>query len=239
MRIQRQTTDLFVAQLHGLLLEVADVPHGETVEHGSNAGDAGHGRHRQVVQHHVRHYALHNPSCRALRRRHLDGAVAGNRLRRQVLHIGRHKVATIPRALHIVRVRYVVTTVRGSSDSLAASIQVLCLRQTEEGSAGVRIRRDNDRAEEINLSDAGLQVSGVELLDTGVEVADTADHSLLPDHFNRRGDGQREEGEEEVHDVLARLRKQQPLRLPVDVKLHAQLWLWLWLWLLASRNRKR
>ena len=68
----------------------------------------------------------------------------------------------------------------------------------------------------------GLHVGGVELVDAGVEVADAADHGVLADELDGRGDGQGEEGEEEVHDFLAGLGEQHPLRLPVDEELHAQ-----------------
>ena len=67
--------DLVVAELHGRLVQVAEVLHREGVEQG-DTGDGGHGRHRQVVQHRVRHDALHEPFRRALRRRRLAGAGA-------------------------------------------------------------------------------------------------------------------------------------------------------------------
>jgi hypothetical protein len=217
-----QCFDLVVAQLHLLLLQVAEVRHGEGVQQG-DAGDGGHGRHRQVVQHRVRHDALHEPSHHALRRRHLAGAAAGTR-RRHVLHFRRHGDATF-RARLAVLVRDVV--VAAAVAIAGASIHILWLhrrrlRQTEEGAAGVRRRRDNCRAEEGVLGGAVLHVRGVELVDAGVEVADAADHGILPDQLHGRGDGQREEGEEEVHDVLARLCEQHPLGPPVDEELHAQ-----------------
>ena len=215
--------DLVVAQLHRLLLQVAEVPHREGVEQG-DAGDGGHGRHRQVVLHRVRHDALHEPFRRALRR-HRGGA-GGTRRRWQVLRYRRHGAATV-RARLAVRVREVVAAVAVAA-TLGASVEGLCwlhrrrLRQAEEGAVGGRCRRKHRRAEERVLGGAGLHVGGVELVDAGVEVADAADHGVLADELDGGGDGQREEGEEEVDDFLARLGEQHPLRLPVDEELHAQ-----------------
>jgi len=95
------------------------------------------------------------------------------------------------------------------------------LRQVEEGAVGARCRRQHGRAEQRVLRGVGLHVGGVQLVDAGVEVADAADHGLLPDQLHRRGDGKREEGEEEVHDFLGRLGEEHPPGLPVDEELHA------------------
>ena len=95
-------------------------------------------------------------------------------------------------------------------------------RQAEEGAVGACRRREHGGGEERVLGGAGLDVGAVELLDAGVQVADATHHGVLPDQLDRHGDGQREEGEEEVDDLLARLREQHPLRLPVDEELHAQ-----------------
>lgn len=49
---------LAVAKPDGLLLERAEVCHSEGVEQ-RDAGDGGHGRHREVVPHRVCHHPLH------------------------------------------------------------------------------------------------------------------------------------------------------------------------------------
>ena len=57
-------------------------------------------------------------------------------------------------------------------------------------------------------------------LDAGVHVGDAAGHGFLPEELDGRADGEGEEGEEEVHDVLARLRVQHALALGVNQQLH-------------------
>ncbi|WVZ72339.1 hypothetical protein U9M48_020814 [Paspalum notatum var. saurae] len=58
--IIRRNNDVKRAKPHRLLLERGEVGHCKGVEHG-DAGDGGHGRHREVVPHHVRHHLLHEP----------------------------------------------------------------------------------------------------------------------------------------------------------------------------------
>jgi hypothetical protein len=93
-------------------------------------------------------------------------------------------------------------------------------QQAEEG--GAVERAEHGGAEQRVLGGARLDVGVVEFLHAAVEAAEAAGHAFLPQQLDGRADGQDEEGEEEVHHVLARLREQQPLRLPVDEELHAQ-----------------
>lgn len=93
-------------------------------------------------------------------------------------------------------------------------------QQAEEG--GAVERAEHGGAEQRVLGGARLDVGVVEALHAAVEAADAPRHAFLPEQLDGRADGQDEEGAEEVHHVLARLREQQPLRLPVDEELHAQ-----------------
>ncbi|BAS70458.1 Os01g0153550, partial [Oryza sativa Japonica Group] len=207
---------LSVAELHGLLLERAQVLDGERVEQ-RDAGDGRHGRHGEVVHHRVRHDALHEPlprpfGCSGLQL--LGSGWCGIRACRC------HLVAA-GRTLDAAHVRHVVETVVGAAAEEALGLRRRRGRQAEDGGVGAGRRREHDGAEQRVLGGAGLDVGAVELLDAGVEVADAADHGVLPEQLDGRADRQRQEGEEEVDDILARLREQHSLGIGVDEQLHA------------------
>jgi hypothetical protein len=93
----------------------------------------------------------------------------------------------------------------------------------EEGASGGGDRRGRERgAEEVALVGAGQDVGVVEPLDAGVEGADAAGHGPRPDQRGGRGEGQGEEGEEEVDRVLAGLREQHAPGIGVDEELHPE-----------------
>ncbi|KAB8080013.1 hypothetical protein EE612_000345, partial [Oryza sativa] len=114
---------LSVAELHGLLLERAQVLDGERVEQ-RDAGDGRHGRHGEVVHHRVRHDALHEPSS--------FGPFGSGVLRVLILAAGnigacRCHLAVAGRTLRTARVRHVASA--GAVAGVVASEEALGLRR--------------------------------------------------------------------------------------------------------------
>ncbi|WVZ72323.1 hypothetical protein U9M48_020804 [Paspalum notatum var. saurae] len=210
-------------QLHCLLLEHADVGDAKGAEEG-DAGDGGHGRHLEIIHHHLRHDALYKPLAAGMARRLCCSAGRRHSTRRTARvhnedHLPGHLAAAIVKlttgATHI---RHVCLTLGVAI--VAATVKFsrgLRLWQLEQLAAVEAAGRREQGALGVGGADVGL----VQLLDAAVEVADGADHGVLAQDLDDRADGQREEGEEEVHDVLAGLRVQHALALDVDQKLHA------------------
>jgi hypothetical protein len=68
---------------------------------------------------------------------------------------------------------------------------------------GARSRKDDRRAEERVLGGGRLDVGGIELVDSGVVVADGSDHGIRANQLDLHGDRQGDEEEEEVDGVLS------------------------------------
>ena len=102
--------------------------------------------------------------------------------------------------------------------SITVYVTTPCTNPLEQLAAIVTSGRREQRGPGIAGADVGL----VRRLDAAVEVADGADHGVLAQDLDDRGDGQGEEGEEEVDDVLARLAVQHAPALGVHQQLHAR-----------------
>ncbi|BAS70469.1 Os01g0154250, partial [Oryza sativa Japonica Group] len=212
---------LVVADLDGLLLQSPDVRHAKRHE-GGDGGDGGRRRDGEVIHHRVRHLARRVTSLaraclarRRRRRRHDLGAGAGDIVRLNKTHLGRH----LPLAHRTRRAVHLGHEVVAASRAGAAAAPV-------KGAAavvGVRRRAQPEGGrgrEQRGLDVAAAGVVGAELVnDAAVEVADGADHVAGSEQLGDPGERDSEEGEEEVDDVLAALRVQHALRLGVDEQL--------------------
>ena len=206
---------LVVPHSNCLLLEQADVRDAQGVE-GGDAGDGGHGRDLEVVHDRVHHDLLHEPRAgkirdRSRRRLRLAAAGAAHELDG---HAHRASAVAARRAPHR---GHVAVAVAGAALAALEDFHGGGL-QLEEPPALVPTGRREQRGPGVGGADVGR----VQPLDAAVEVGDAAGHGVRAQELDDRGEEQGEEGEEEVHDVLAVLGVEHAPGLGVDQQPHAQ-----------------
>ena len=213
---------LGVPQLHDLLTERANVRDAKGVEQG-DAGDGGHGRNLKVVHHRVRHHALHKSrSGNSGGHSRSPATRPAGAARSYDLHLRGHLATAAPVltwcVVNLTHHSYAFSVAVVVASVKLSRRRLLRLRQPEQLATTATAGRREQRV----LGVVGADIRLVELLDAAVEVADGANHGVLAQDLDDRADWQREEGEEEVDDVLARLRVQHAAGLGVHQQLHAE-----------------
>jgi hypothetical protein len=215
----QEGTNLFSADADVLLGELDVHANAELVDQ-RDAGDGRHGRDLQPVGDHVRHHALDVPAG-LVRRRALSSGTA--RARRHERHLGGHGLhakRALGRRLH--GGGGAVPGAREHPEPGERRRRVLAVSLLEQQQlAGVRVQ--DLGLEQVRLVGAGLQVGPAHAVHALVQAPDAAVHRARGDELRHGADGQRQQAVDEVHELLAGLREQHPVRLGVHQQLQRDL----------------